>query len=162
MELIKERVNITFEKLKEYGIDYSFLYSNAEQEEVFKIPLDEVFNKLGVKVVFDASLNTSGKTDIEKKIIYINDSESSQRKLFTLAHELYHFLNNQNFNRDGNKNLEEISANNFSADFLMPRDILEKKFNEFEKNTLRTACYFRVSLYACSFRLLNSGIVTTL
>ena len=51
---------------------------------------------------------------------------------FTLGHELYHILNNQNENRDEDERFKEneLVANTFSAELLIQKNVLEKKNND--------------------------------
>ena len=161
-----DAVENTFKILEEKGITREFLYGNAEQKDGFNIPFDKLFEKLGITVKFEENLQDdngktiSGKSDYENNTIYINKSECSQRKRFTLGHELYHVLNNQNENRDKNtdKDPQEICANAFAAKFLMPKDVLEKKFKEFNQSVWMTADYFKVSWEAMGYRLVNCGL----
>jgi Zn-dependent peptidase ImmA (M78 family) len=162
-----EAVKKTFDILeKQYGIDYDFLYKNAEKDK-FKIPFDRIFKTLNIGVYFEENLKDnnnktiSGISNCEKKIIKINKSDCAERKRFTLGHELYHILNNQSRNRDNNEenNIQEVFANAFSAEFLMPKNILIEKFiKEFNKSVWMTADYFQVSWEAMGYRLINCGL----
>lgn len=86
--------------------------------------------------------NVSGVLKLEGKngntIIAINNNHSEERQLFSIAHELGHFLlHNQMklhidtekvFFRDEvsalAKDIKEIQANQFAAELLMPKDFL--------------------------------------
>ena len=161
-----DAVENTFKILEERGITREFLYGNAEQKDGFNIPFDKLFEKLGITVKFEENLQDdngktiSGKSDYENNTIYINKSECPQRKRFTLGHELYHVLNNQNENRDDNpdNDPQEIYANAFAAEFLMPKNVLEEKFKEFNQSVWMTADYFKVSWEAMGYRLVNCGL----
>lgn len=66
-------------------------------------------------------------TDKAKATIFINSQRPDERKLFTLAHEIGHFLlghNGTNFRIDRdiykNKDVYETEANFFAAALLMP------------------------------------------
>ena len=161
-----DAVENTFKILEEKGITREFLYRNAEQKDGFNIPFDKLFEKLGITVKFEENLKDdkgqtiSGKSEWKNNTIYINKNECSQRKRFTLAHELYHILNRQSENRDNNEDNdpEETYADAFAAKFLMPKDVLEKKFKKFNQSVWMTADYFRVSWAAMGYRLINCGL----
>lgn len=71
-------------------------------------------------------------TDKAKATIFINSQRPDERKLFTLAHEIGHFLlghNGTNFRIDRdiykNKDVYETEANFFAAALLMPeKDVI--------------------------------------
>lgn len=92
---------------------------------------------------------------------------------FTLGHELYHILNNQNEERNENNKFSknELNANAFSAELLIPEDILRRKITEFNIDILMLnfgfgvedlAKYFKVSYPAMCTRLFNIGLINSL
>jgi Zn-dependent peptidase ImmA (M78 family) len=162
-----DAVKKTFEILASNGITEEVLYKNAEGKDKFKIPFDKILETLKINVCFEENLKDvnnktiSGISDYEGKIIKINKSDCAERKRFTLGHELYHILNKQSRNRNNNgeNDIEEVYANAFSAEFLMPKNILKKKFiEEFNKSVWMTADYFQVSWEAMGYRLINCGL----
>ena len=165
-----DAVENTFKILEEKGITREFLYGNAEQKDGFNIPLEEVCQKLGIKVDYVANLKDkeydfliSGTSDAKKKIIKINSSENEKRQLFTLGHELYHVLNNQSMNRSEDMICnEDKKANSFSAELLMPHDYLLKRYIQKNGDINEIAKYFKVSTQALGFKLLNDGIVVSI
>ncbi|HEX5797396.1 MAG TPA: ImmA/IrrE family metallo-endopeptidase [Candidatus Saccharimonadales bacterium] len=80
--------------------------------------------------------------DDDKKInpkIFINKNISSNRKVFTLAHELaHHFLHKGrklridtlDYSKNDQDTKEETEANYFAASLLVPANLLQKKINE--------------------------------
>lgn len=98
----------------------------------------------------------------KKAKIYINESHAFNRKSFTLAHEIGHFLlhpqQGQKFRVDvvdySNKDsAEETEANYFAASLLMPKnDFL--KIIKISENTKDVAKYFGVSQSAVDNRIL--------
>lgn len=93
------------------------------------ISLEEYAKKLGLQVIeSDAIGIKSGYLDAENKTICINAKDCSERKRFTIAHELGHFcLGHGSSLRDTSKadwyvvNTEhEREANLFAAELLMP------------------------------------------
>ncbi len=137
-------------------------------------------NDIGIKVYLSDNLDyeTSGlisKKDNQFSII-INNSHSSLRKRFTLAHELGHYFND----KDYLENKGEISdstkqstrkflfrqskpvidremvvmdnkANKFAAELLMPEDIFIEKWQEYN-NPQQVANFFAVSVQAVNIR----------
>ncbi len=84
--------------------------------------------------------NVAGFYDKPNKVIYIEKSDSPQRKLFSIAHELGHvFLNHQNptvlfriTREDGNYQEQESEANSFAIHLLVPGFMLQdymRKYN---------------------------------
>lgn len=94
------------------------------------LPINPIFfaQKAGINVYSYDGNDRSGYYDHEKKIIYVNTKEPSQRQRFTIAHELGHaLLHNETLSRDNYKNdwgtyqIKEMEANRFAAELLMPR-----------------------------------------
>jgi Zn-dependent peptidase ImmA (M78 family) len=118
--------------------------------------------------------------------IWVNPMKntSKERKRFTLAHELGHFmlhmapandLNNFDsitdtvisFNRDDNWDYTEMEANNFAAQLLMPKLSIKKhikiiidEHSNISKESLveQLADLFQVSETAMKFRLTKLGV----
>jgi Zn-dependent peptidase ImmA (M78 family) len=117
-------------------------------------------------------------------IIAINEKHAPNRQRFTIAHELGHYLLHRNlsnvffdeslvFFRDqvaaeGTK-YQEIEANNFAAELLMPETILRKRlaekpldaFDEADNSGIcELAKMFGVSTQALSIRLTKLGLIS--
>ena len=160
------KVENTFKILEEKGITREDLYKNAEGDR-FNLSLQALCDKLGIEIVCKNDLTDddgekiSGKSDYENKKIYINSSEIGERMRFTLGHELYHMLNGQSEKRKEveklNKN--ELIANAFAAELLMPEDMVIKKIKEFGFDIQKLAIYFKVSIPAMFYRLTNLGFL---
>lgn len=112
------------------------------------IPIQEITENYGIKVieiVLDHKI--AGFIDPEKKIIYINKSDSASRKAFTVAHELGHFnLHQEELKKDpkigilyrrplGKKDDDEFEqeANCFAANLLVPFEMLKQYRDEYKK-----------------------------
>lgn len=118
--------------------------------------------------------------------IAVNASQHPNRKRFTIAHELGHYLLEHKGNedhldwkftvlrRDGNSSeandTQEMEANFFAASLLMPRDYLRRDLNlranfngeaELQQDDILTlARRYQVSEKAMSYRLINLGLVS--
>lgn len=124
---------------------------------------------MGVRVISDPSLGAlSGKYEVEDGIptIRFNPNEPLVRQRFTLAHELgHHVLAHGKAFRDpvahfsiDNFDPDEVAANRFSAELLMPADIIEQQISTTKKATISgLASMFAVSEVAMRFRLKNLG-----
>jgi Zn-dependent peptidase ImmA (M78 family) len=107
--------------------------------------------------------------------IFINTNQSELRQRFTIAHELGHFVIHHSdwhvdngkstkiYNRDSRSSsgefLEEIEANQFAAELLMPKEIIDKfmtkqKISNFDENIIdELSKFLKVSVQALSIRL---------
>lgn len=111
----------------------------------------------------DEYSDVAGFLDEAQKIIFINKDETFTRQMFTVAHELGHFLLHKDIiqsNPDEYKILYrnaalqdgsvlEQEANCFAANLLVPSNML-KKYQEFPNTTLATL--FQVSPEVIGFR----------
>jgi Zn-dependent peptidase ImmA (M78 family) len=116
-----------------------------------------------------------------KWTIFINKEDSANRKLFTIAHELGHYklhaaeslkfidgqLGEQYWNRDEGTKYQkfEIEANEFAANLLMPRKVIEKELGDMagkkinQEHILTLANKMGVSTLAMLTRLKNLDYV---
>ncbi|MEC1792200.1 ImmA/IrrE family metallo-endopeptidase [Bacillus vallismortis] len=135
-----------------------------------------IAEKLGVNVVnaefTDASY--SGALQVDKSniaTIYVKHDDTPERKRFTIAHELGHYLLHKDnrkdfidneetvFFRSGESNSQlEREANDFAANLLMPRERVLRKWEESADIDLLRR-YFGVSTLAMKFRLKNLGLI---
>lgn len=112
--------------------------------------------------------------------IGVNENHHPNRQRFTLAHELGHFLLHRNvsnifidastiFFRDGMSSdgtkTEEIDANAFAAELLMPEKQIREAINSqpldaFDEGAVRRlAAHFGVSAQALTIRLTRLGLI---
>lgn len=85
--------------------------------------------------------SVAGFLDLDKKIIFVNNDDPTNRQMFTIAHELGHFelehkpeeysvlLRQTLFN--GNYNHTEQEANCFAASILVPKSMAEEVINKY-------------------------------
>lgn len=145
--------------------------SSADDEYYPLVSLAEMAKSLGIKVYEDDLTSISGSLngfitydDPDKKTnprIYIEKTMNSERRRFTLAHELgHHFLHaglklrldNFDYSAPDKDTLEETEANYFAASLLIPKELLLPRLNE-KKSASELATYFKVSLSAMKNRI---------
>ena len=102
-------------------------------------------------------------TEGEKATIGYNQAQHPHRQRFTVAHEIGHLLlghTGKNFILDLNsKKPEEIEANQFAAELLMPLEMLKKDLQS-KKNAKDIAKEYNVSEEAVWWRLYDCKLIT--
>ena len=98
-----------------------------------------------------------------KWILTIPLTSSPLRDNFTIAHEIGHLelhdtKRTQQFHRSGKPTSEEIEANIFAAEFLMPEDEFKEAAKRFNNSERMLASYFGVSPAAALVRMTVLGI----
>lgn len=163
-EAIQRRAQIL---LKEQGV------------ELWPVDVLKIVETLGLNIL-ETLLpdDTSGileKSDNNKSTIFINKSHPLVRKRFTIAHEIGHYLlSSKNgiyvdksiFFRDGKSqqavDADEMIANCFAAELLMPKNFVKKALAKFINNGFidsgddvvqKLAEEFKVSATAMSIKL---------
>jgi Zn-dependent peptidase ImmA (M78 family) len=145
------------------------------------VPVEEIAVNLGLEVryaPFDGDLSGALVRSRGETYIGVNSSDHPNRQRFTIAHELGHFLLHKGISlhvdkdfrvnlRDGDSsagvNPEEMEANRFAAELLMPtrfvvRDVEElRAVNQAALDAL--ARRYKVSPHAMKIRLSNFGFV---
>lgn len=140
------------------------------------IDIIQLANVLGLNVYSKGLEGSSGYIKYEDKNynIYVNEFDSRNRRRFTIAHELGHFLLHRSLiEQEGstvlyrtsmtNRDIIEIQANRCAAALLMPKDLVKQAFNEangasFEKLII-LANKFNVSVDAMYTRLSILGLL---
>jgi len=115
----------------------------AEDFTTPPIPALEIAEHSGVDVVFtdfnEFSDDVSGFCDFANKKIYVNSSDKTQRKNFTIAHELGHWVLHRELFKDDTNEYKvlprftkpdyddplEKEANFFAAELLVPTRLLK-------------------------------------
>lgn len=147
-----------------------------------------VAKSLGIKILSkttDDDLSGFLYKDLESNnvVIGVNQSHHPNRRRFTIAHEIGHFLlhefdggfhfdsSNQKYLlklRSKNSHLfnkiEEREANEFAAELLMPKSLIDEDMDDFtdvdlmyDDDLAELAQKYRVSTQALTFRLMNLG-----
>ena len=101
-------------------------------------------------------------------VIYLNNSRSSVRQIFSLFHELAHLLLGENGITQGINPVSggiEVFCNRFAAEFLVPSGDLEPRLDDFptydndeiDNEIEELASYYKVSRPVILLRLINQG-----
>ncbi|WP_201306955.1 ImmA/IrrE family metallo-endopeptidase [Companilactobacillus farciminis] len=116
--------------------------SDLDPEEEVKgfIDIEKILTELNFEISRENNMNGSGR--IKGNRIYIDDSEIKSRQRFTMAHELGHAMQNiRNANRkddpddyDFAERKNEVFANTFAAQLLMPKKLVLNAINEVIEN----------------------------
>lgn len=139
----KDIFDIASQLRKMFGADLSFQKRINKREVAFEYWRDCFYN-LGINVFKDAfrDQTISGFCiyDSEFPVIYINNSFSASRQIFTLFHEAYHLINGTSgvdlindtdlLHHNFTSKHIETACNRFAGAFLVPND-------DFQKTTLR-------------------------
>ena len=101
-------------------------------------------------------------TDKRQPIIFVNSKMSNERKIFTLAHELFHLIAHIIFSPLPQDRNPEKEANEFAGEFLMPyldcrNDLLDLRFSQL--GVLKD--YWKVSKAAIIYRAQDINAVTS-
>ena len=148
------------------------------------IPVEKIAEFLGARIVYEPARQGEEVygmlfRDNGTPVIGVNSSNHIHRQRFTVAHEIGHLLLHKGDEyidtpkvhyRDFLSGLaidnEEIEANGFAAELLMPRDFLEKslqvigkkKMDDPQKIIEKLSKEYRVSPQTVEFRLKNLGV----
>lgn len=129
---------------------------------------------MGIEVFKSSTLEGSGQISVSENggvELIFNDNEPLVRKRFTVAHEIGHFAlghlsNTSRMFRDnvtqfssGVRDPNEVQANRFAAQLLMPAESLRLAIQEGTKTVAGLAELFRVSEVAMKYRLMNLGML---
>ena len=147
------------------------------------INLEDLSRKLGIEInykSFDNEISGCLIRKDNKAIIGVNSKHTPTRQRFTIAHEIGHFQLHQgepvhvdkirvNFRDKSSEtatNAEEIEANTFAAELLMPTDLINRDIQENElsidEGIIETlAKRYEVSPLAMTLRLINLGYLPT-
>jgi Zn-dependent peptidase ImmA (M78 family) len=148
------------------------------------IPVEQIVKKLGATIElrpFQGQISGMLYRDDHRRVIGVNSREPEVRRRFTVAHEIAHLVLHKGrqmiIDTPARYNLrrgvgsvasdrEEVEANAFAAELLMPRDMV---MAQWQQNTAKRAVppsqlvgelatKFDVSTQAMGYRLVNLGI----
>ncbi len=153
----------------------------------FPVPVERIAKQRGARVVYEpmeGGISGMLYRDAKQVIIGVNSHHAVTRQRFTIAHEIGHlelhkgrpmivdhvFRANVNF-RDPRASratdAEEIQANQFAAELLMPKQAVVERVARQRRDYPATAedllvaelaRYFNVSTEALNYRMVNLGL----
>lgn len=150
---------------------------NPNKKKNLAVNIDDVAKLLKLKIIPHAfSEDVSGVffRKGSELIIGVNEHHHEHRRRFTVAHEIGHYLLHSSetlhydtkaqldeiyFRADSISNSDEIEANHFAAELLMPEDIVHKCIQSGIQSIPDLAERFNVSEYAMRYRLTNLGFL---
>lgn len=165
---MKENLN---ESIKSAQLKAQYLIGTSNLDDVFPLNVEQLATELGIDLQYGQfSQNISGVLKRKNKegcpVIIINSADSPVRQRFTIAHELGHYLLHSqkllhvdsNFEtvyfRDENSSrankIEEIQANAFAAELLMPSKDLEDQFKKLSTQNLENIVIILAKRYQVS------------
>ncbi len=127
-----------------------------------------ICKKLGININMTILQNGhAGFYDHQTKTIMVNNEQPATRKIFTVAHELGHYIlhkgTNNRYDKYHRYTPEEIKrefeANDFAAKLLMPVNTFVESFRRKNGILLDIAYEFGVSVRACEVRAFNLGLI---
>lgn len=134
------------------------------------IRLADIVKYLGYQVTprdFDDGLSGVQITSPQDCFIAYNNNFHVHRKRFTVAHEIGHSilghtsLNDQEFDLNS-QDTNEVEANQFAAELLVPLNMLKKDVGSGIKSTDQLAIRYWVSKDAMGWRLLETRLFKNL
>lgn len=143
------------------------------------VPVERIAEELGLDIrlaPFEGDLSGALVRTEDEKFIGVNSNHHPNRQRFTIAHELAHFFLHKGMRLHIDKNIwvnwrddesskavqwQEIQANQFAAELLMPTAFLKRDLNRIgrvnEHLVQILAQKYRVSSQAMDIRLNNLG-----
>ncbi len=131
------------------------------------VPVFDIAQNYGLKISFikmpESLQNVAGFLDVLGKVIYVNDEDPPNRKAFTVAHELGHYI----LEHDPKEfkvllrlptrptDAVEKEANCFAANILVPKEMLEnvmQKYSLGKEDVEELAKIFGVSSQVITYR----------
>lgn len=119
------------DKLNELNKEAAGIDADEEISQGY-IDIQKMIEELGFELRFDSNFVGSGQ--IRGTKITIDSSESEERQRFSMAHELGHAFqnvriaqrNDDNSNYSQSEHRDEVFANTFAAQLLMPKVLVRK------------------------------------
>lgn len=137
------------------------------------IDLEQVANANNIKIISEDFMESISGLFVKENgeyIIAVNKNHHGNRKRFTIAHELGHFIlhkeDNLHYDPNTKKDTEiflradgvisgnETDANHFAAELLMPEEMVREDFKK-TPNVMELAQMYEVSEQAMMYRLIN-------
>lgn len=173
--------NVAIKQGKKLASKYFPDPSEITKDNMYQIvpDLNAIAYDLNISIIYhDFSNDISGVfiRDKNNNYIGINEHDTPARQRFTIAHEIgHHMLHSTDtlhydnipldvppvvlYRSNNNSNYNEVEANAFAAELLMPDDVIEKVIQLGVEVIDELANIFKVSPDAMRYRLINLGYI---
>ena len=169
-----KNIGIPFEQkrlqVKELAEEVKIRYAKKGISDVF-----DILTEISLLIRKPIQIELSGFTTYYQNqfIVYLNSNFTLGHERFTAAHELYHLIYNKELIKKEKlliaekRNEEDINADIFAAEFLMPEDFVKEIFYKIvnvdikkvqPRHIVRMHNYFKVSYKAMLIRLIQLGL----
>ena len=159
---------------RKHFLNYDDLHTRLDNARLLRIPVDiyGVAEFLGLEIseeLMDEDL--SGYLEFKDGVwmIGVNSLHHINRKRFTVAHEIAHYVLHRDPNRNfvdkvfarrlADHNPEERAAEGFAAKLLMPEDKITERISDGETSLQSLAKVFQVSALAMKYRVQTLGYI---
>ncbi len=127
---------------------------------------------LGLKALETKQLDDGISGYIKGQEIVVNAKQAGVRKAFTLAHEVSHYIlghgdkvdvvryRKSDYDISPEEYQEEVQANEYAAQMLMPKEIFVEKFEQEQGEIIKLADYFGTSVIATAIRAKKLGLIS--
>ncbi len=139
--------------------------------DTYPLPIEIIVEYLGFQCHFyipDKDIeDISSAVSHTKKKIYINQNNTVEQQLFTIAHKVGHivlhgdnhdYIDNPNFNNTSKGEEAEL----FAMALLMPEEIFLKKWHQTNKDYKKLALFFGVDEIVIKKRAMNIGLTSNM
>lgn len=150
-------------------IDEKYLNTIKEHQKYYPVKITKIskaFNINVYEVLMSENISGAIIKEYDKYIIYVNAADGRNRRRFTIAHEISHFilhkeqiddnLTDNAMYRSRLSNVLERQANRLASEILMPAELVFNLLNK-NKSISEMACLFEVSEEAMRIRLEQGG-----
>jgi Zn-dependent peptidase ImmA (M78 family) len=164
-------------KAKKLLQQYGFNVENIDvKKNNLSIDVEAVADSLRINVIRHAFSDEVSGVFFRKNVqlyLGVNEHHHDHRQRFTIAHEIGHYVLHSSeilhydktdlervyFRTDNISDLNEIEANHFAAELLMPEDLIYKCINYGIRSIKELADKLNVSEDAMRYRLTNLGLL---
>lgn len=156
-------MNITVDDIQDLATK---LLNDCDLQNQFPVLLEKVAECLEYVIKkftpTEKTKSISGALLRDKKLIFINETDSLYRQRFTIAHEIGHHVlydgDHVDYRTESNWSEEERNSDEFAACLLMPKEKFLQQYKNYDGNTFLLSRYFGVSEPAVGVRIFRLGL----
>ncbi len=139
--------------------------------DTYPLPIEIIVEYLGFQCHFyipDKDIeDISSAVSHTKKKIYINQNNTNEQQLFSIAHKVGHivlhgdnhdYIDSPNFNNNSKGEEAEL----FAMELLMPEEIFHLKWNQTNQNYKKLANFFGVNEVNIKKRAMHIGLISNM